>query len=323
MQGIEDLSGTAHADTLTGDSFGNWFLTNGGDDVTFGGQGDDVIELGGFGASNQYSANAQADGGQGNHDTVSFLQADALPGPDAAVIASLVQGPQDTGIGIVSIIRFEDLQGTRFDDALTGDGGNNILYGWEGGDVLSGLGSNDTLYGDKSLRASGGNPTGGPHIIVEPDAPGNDTMDGGQGNDVLVGDGGADELTGGDNADTFVYEEAADSTSLAGFDTITDLNANQDGFEVWFQVTGVDATVATGKLRDTNFETDLAKAIKPNKLGVDHAVVFTPDTGNMAGRIFLVINADGAAGYQTGDIVIEITGATNLGALDLADFTTP
>ncbi len=41
----------------------------------------------------------------------------------------------------------EDLMGSRFNDGLWADAGDNTLWGHDGDDVLSGRGGNDTLIG--------------------------------------------------------------------------------------------------------------------------------------------------------------------------------
>jgi hypothetical protein len=51
-------------------------------------------------------------------------------------------------------------------------------------------------------------------------------------------------------------------------------------------------------------------------------VLFTPDRGTLAGHTFLIVDANGTAGYQAGqDYVIDITGATNLGSLSTTNFS--
>jgi len=85
----------------------------------------------------------------------------------------------------------ENLHGSKYDDILAGDGGNNLLEGWDGNDTLSGLEGDDYLVG-------------------------------GAGNDSLVGGYGNDTLTGGIGDDIFVF--AQDS----GIDVIGDFTLGQD-----------------------------------------------------------------------------------------------
>jgi hypothetical protein len=51
-------------------------------------------------------------------------------------------------------------------------------------------------------------------------------------------------------------------------------------------------------------------------------VIFTPSVGTLAGKIFLVVDANGVAGYQPGglDYVTELKAPVSLGALDATDF---
>ncbi len=148
------------------------------------------------------------------------------------------------------------------------------------------------------------------------------TFNGGGGNDKLTGGiGFHDTLTGGAGKDTFIYGGAADSTG-SSYDTVTDFDANADHFKVLNAVTGIDNTIATGALNTANFDADLGAAIG-SKLKAHHAIVFTPDTGTLAGKTFLVVDQDGTAGYLSGsDLVIDITGAVHLSGLGASDFTT-
>ncbi|MFQ5495607.1 MAG: calcium-binding protein, partial [Phycisphaerae bacterium] len=107
-------------------------------------------------------------------------------------------GGTDTLAGI------ENVSGTEFDDAITGDGGNNVLLGDDGDDTLAGGG-------------------------------GNDTLDGENGNDTLTGGAGDDSLTGGSGADAFRYEEPGDGTVVltngvfsGSSDTISDFTSGED-----------------------------------------------------------------------------------------------
>jgi hypothetical protein len=68
------------------------------------------------------------------------------------------------------------------------------------------------------------------------------------------------------------------------------------------------------------FETDLAAGIGGAQLGAHRAVPFNPGGGDFAGRTFLIVDANGVAGYQSGeDFVLDITGGA-LGGLSAASF---
>ena len=46
-------------------------------------------------------------------------------------------------------------------------------------------------------------------------------------------------------------------------------------------------------------------------LPLHDAVLFTPNAGGLAGHTFLIVDANGTAGYQAGaDYVIDVTGIT-------------
>ena len=66
----------------------------------------------------------------------------------------------------------EEIEGSDFDDTLTGDGADNYFEGGLGNDSLVGAAGNDTIFGDS----------------------GDDYVDGGAGNDVLNGGLGTNTL---------------------------------------------------------------------------------------------------------------------------------
>lgn len=147
---------------------------------------------------------------------------------------------------------------------------------------------------------------------------GNDALHGGVGNDILIGGAGADFLVGGSGADTFQYLQASDSTG-AGFDTIKHFG-DRDKIGVWFQVTGIDATTH-GALDAGAFDSDLAAATQ--NLEAHHAEIFHATSGSFAGDEFLIVDANGQAGYQAGsDLVIRIDMDEHTHGLSVSDFVT-
>jgi Ca2+-binding RTX toxin-like protein len=154
-----------------------------------------------------------------------------------------------------------------------------------------------------------------------------DTLFGGQKSDVLTGGGGDDTLFGAKGADVLEGGGGADEYGLARpgsgskFDTFIGFDAQVDTIAVAFGVDGVDATVNGGELNDASFEADLAAEIGNGQMAAHHAVLFVPDEGNLAGRVFLIIDQNGNSGYQAGkDHVVELDGAEHLGALGVEDF---
>lgn len=132
LANVEDIEGSQHDDVLTGSAATNWFWAH---------TGNDTID------------------GSGGEDWLSFVYS------TAAVTASLTSGTA-TGNGTDTIVGIENLFGSRYDDALTGDVGPNKLTGGPGNDTLTGSDGDDTL-------------TGGD---------GTDSLDGGIGNDSCDGE---------------------------------------------------------------------------------------------------------------------------------------
>ncbi len=187
---IEHVSGTAYADTLTGNAGDNWIWGEGGDDVLSGGGGNDLIEVD--------AGNATLSGGTGT-DTASFAGIDSFA--SGVTVSLALQGAaQSVATGSsMTLSGFENLSGTRQNDVLTGDGNDNVLAGNIGDDTLNGGGGSDTLYGDGQISVdSHGTGFSGP-IATFADAsvtftltPGNDTLDGGAGDDIMNGGAGND-----------------------------------------------------------------------------------------------------------------------------------
>lgn len=136
---------------------------------------------------------------------------------------------------------------------------------------------------------------------------GSDVFIGGAGDDRIFGNEGADILAGGGGADVFGYLFARDSSG-AGYDTIGDFDAALDRIDLGTAVSGFGAAIEGGTLSAASLDDDLSAAL--GGLGANQAVWFAPDTGDLAGTIFLVVDANKEAGYQAGeDYVIAIGGA--------------
>ncbi len=150
---------------------------------------------------------------------------------------------------------------------------------------------------------------------------GDDIIDGGHANNYFTGNGGADVINCNANRDILYYNLVSDSTSTT-YDTVNDFNPNADFFNLTFAVSAVDAKVSAGALSTASFDTDLAAAIGASQLGADHAVIFTPNSGTLSGDHFLIIDANGVAGYQASqDLVILLGTPSNLN-FTTSNFTT-
>ena len=205
-QGNDTLVGTADDDALNGLEGNDTLRAGAGYDNLDGGLGDDLLD------------------GGADSDWVFYTQA---PGP---VTVNLGTGRASGAFGNDSLIGIENVDGSGFDDVLTGDAGNNTLNGRAGNDTLVGGAGVDTVaYWDATGAVNANLATG-----LASGGDGNDSLSGIEDltgsiyDDVLVGDananrldgaGGRDTLSGGAGADTFVLG-GNDPTEV---DRITDL----------------------------------------------------------------------------------------------------
>ncbi|HYJ53586.1 MAG TPA: hypothetical protein VEW04_10495 [Allosphingosinicella sp.] len=259
---IESLSGTAFADSLTGDNGANWLIANGSNDSLFGLGGDDLLQALGDG-------DHSFDGGSGV-DTASFDDADEELGHSAHVSLLLQGAAQGTGLGTTVLNSIENLSGGRYDDTLTGDGGDNILAGAGGADTLSGEDGNDVLHGDGAIAADVA-PSGGLSGPITPfenlsagndelyggagddqlfGDDGNDLLAGGKGDDLLLGGGGEDLLTGDMGIDIFAFGDGSGDDVVADFEKKDVIRIEAAGVDDFSDLTivgvGKDAVISWG-----------------------------------------------------------------------------
>jgi trimeric autotransporter adhesin len=218
---IQNLLGSAHADTLVGDEKNNSLSGGAGDDTLEGGAGGDVF-----------------DGGTGSN-TVTYVHSamgvSVYLGADQQIYNS---GPDASGDTFKNI---QNLIGTEKNDVLVGDEQGNLLQGGGGDDVLEGGLGADTLQGGEGhdtvsyenatqgVTASLGSPAqnvaeaaGDTYSSIENlrgtqfddkltgDA-GDNTLQGLAGNDTLDGGGGINNLIGGTGDDTYIISNVADT----------------------------------------------------------------------------------------------------------------
>ena len=122
--------------------------------------------------------------------------------------------------------------------------------------------------------------------------------------------------SGGGGSDTFAYFRA-DQSSGATYDLLADFNAAADKIDLDVMVSGFDAAIQSGALSAGSFNADLGAAL--SGLSAGRAAFYTPDSGDLAGSIFLVVDANGIAGYQEGEDYVFALPSTTLG--DLAGHT--
>jgi len=193
---VENLAGSAHDDSMTGDEDGNRLIGNDGNDGLSGGAGIDRL-IGGNGDD-------MLNGGGDDDLLVGGAGGDAMDGGTGEDQASYAGSSQavtvDLGTGTAAggdadgdtLTEIENLYGSTRDDALTGNDTDNRLWGNSGDDILTGGGGLDRIYGGA----------------------GDDTIDGGPGNDWFVG---------GDGADKFVFLNTWGSDIISDYEDGSDL----------------------------------------------------------------------------------------------------
>lgn len=148
----------------------------------------------------------------------------------------------------------------------------------------------------------------------------NDLLIGGRRGDLIQGNEGGDTLEGGKGRDTYGYAGGANESQSGNYDTVVGFDFdNTDVFDMVFEVTGVD-TAASGALNHATFDADLKAGLAGNLLA-GHAILYAVEEGDLTGELFLVIDADGKAGYKAGiDVVVHLADASGTAAIDASDF---
>lgn len=211
---IENLRGSAYNDSLTGD---------GNDNLIRGGAGNDAL-----------------DGGSGT-DTADYSAAAA----DVTVNLGSGTASNDGDGGSDTLVNFENVAGSTFNDVISGDASANTLSGDSGNDSLYGAAGADTLDGgsgtdtaDYSAAAAGvtvdlstgttaddgdgssdtlfsiENVTGSGYVDVLTGSSGANGLSGGAGNDIVAGGAGNDTIDGGADTDTVDYSVAAAGVTI-------------------------------------------------------------------------------------------------------------
>jgi Ca2+-binding RTX toxin-like protein len=227
LTNIDNVTGSAFADTLTAASTGSVLAGLGGADKLTGG---------------------------GQRDTVDYTASDV--GVTVNLLTQTVSGGHAQGDMISSI---ENANGSAFSDLMTAAAGGSLLNGNAGDDVLVGGAGADTMNGGAGIdtiaysnstasvtinlasqtvfnghaqgdtisgfeNATGGSGNDTLTAIATPlpnnvgsvlnGGAGNDTLIGGAGNDTLIGGAGADVLNGGAGTDTVDYSNSSVAVTI-------------------------------------------------------------------------------------------------------------
>ena len=212
---FENLKGSTFNDTLTGNSSSNLII---------GGLGDDLLN-----------------GGVGT-DTASYETAAA----GVTVSLALVGAQNTVNAGMDTLVNFENLKGSAFNDSLTGNTGSNLIIGGLGDDLLDGGAGTDTasyeiatagvtvnlsMVGSQNTVGAGTDTLSNFENLKGSSF--NDTLTGNTGSNLIIGGLGNDTLNGDAGTDTASYETAsvgvtvslstvgAQNTVGAGTDTLS------------------------------------------------------------------------------------------------------
>ncbi|MEQ1809144.1 MAG: calcium-binding protein [Terricaulis sp.] len=216
LTGIENLLGSAHNDSLTGDGGGNFLFGMAGSDTLSGLGGADILS------------------GEAGDD---FLFADSTDtlvsggaGTDWVYFLDNGNANLDAGANGVEVV----LAGGG-SDTINAATQTAIFYTYAGGgnDTVTGGSNNDHLYGQD----------------------GNDVIVGGAGADLIWGEAGADSLSGGDGSDTLITDNLDTLVSGgAGYDYVYFIGAGNfvidagaAGLEWLFAAGGDDAINAASQ----------------------------------------------------------------------------
>ena len=297
---IENASGGAGSDEITGNERDNILRGNAGHDVLMGLGGDDEL----IGGTGNDTLNGDVgvdwfDGGSGN-DTVEFTYSSAHW---TVELAGDIDEPGDfgtwgsatTGGDVETIINVENARMGSGNDHVTGSSVANDLYGGGGNDTLVGLAGNDRLEGGE----------------------GSDDLDGGEGADLIYGEGGHDDITGGAGDDDLygglgndtihgnsgndaIYGQDGNDTILAGDDD--DVVSGGDGDDTVSGGLGLD-NLDGGAGNDT---------VDYTYSNGDWVISLTFETASAGGSVESVRNFEGARMGGGNDTVRGTTGANNI-----------
>ncbi len=180
---------------LTGDDADRVFGRNGDDSIDGGFDDDSLFGGAGFDTIIGSEGNDSIDGGRGNDLIFGGLDLsfpDFINIPDSSDLR-----PNNNGDFITGNFGNDTIYGMDDDDTLDGGLGNDLMFGGVDDDSMTGGDGNDVMGGedgDDFIEGNTGNDIGAGGL-------GNDTLDGGLGNDFLIGEAGNDSIGGSDGVD--------------------------------------------------------------------------------------------------------------------------
>ena len=268
LSNFENIVGSSFGDVLTGDV---------NDNIIEGGLGNDTLN------------------GAGGIDTVSYSLSTAAVSVNisATTLLGVVANTATGGEGTDSLINFENITGSAFNDILIGDGNTNVINGGDGNDLLLGGAGADNLNGGNgtdtvsytnalSAIAVTINGTGTLGDANGDTLTGIENLIGSAFDDVITGDGANNTIDGGTGNDVI--------NAAGGVDTISYLAAAA-AVTVNLSSAGVNATGGAGSDTLTNFENIIGSNLDDILTGDGAANIIEGGLGNDT--------LDGAGGIDT------------------------
>jgi Ca2+-binding RTX toxin-like protein len=237
--GNDTVNGLGGNDELYGEDGNDRLVGGDGNDKMIGGAGDDTYVVSDKG-------DVVAEREDGGNDSV-----------EASVNTTLSDNVEN-----LTLTGSDDLDGSgnALANAITGNDGDNRLYGLDGNDTIKSGAGIDRLHGGNGndiLVAGGGSDA------IHGDA-GDDRINAGAGIDRIYGGLGRDVLTGGAGADFFIFAKGDSAADKGAADIIRDMNAaegdridlhaidanqGQKGDQAFHFIGSADFSGAAGELR--------------------------------------------------------------------------
>ncbi|MFN7169072.1 MAG: S8 family serine peptidase [Pannonibacter sp.] len=283
--GIENIVGSAFADTLTGDINANALSAGAGDDILIGGAGADTL-----------------DGGLGI-DTASYTTSAAAIDVDLSRASQI--GGDAQGDRLVAI---ENLLGSAHADTLAGDGAANTLDGGAGNDILRGNAGQDRLVGGAGNDTIDGGADSdsvvysgrrADYAIVK-NSDGSITV-----TDKRANADGVDKVT---NVETFIFADKSFATVSLTFDVLDKTIRGTEGNDTLNGTTGDDVIAAAGG-NDT-INGSAGKDTIDGGAGTD-TVSYAAST---AGVSVDLVTGKGVGGFADGDVLANVESVTGASA---------
>ncbi len=288
--GNDSLLGYAGHDLLIGGDGNDTMLGGLGNDTLNGGNGNDVFRpdsttgtdsfIGGAGTDRILTTSAYAnmvfnigmnevqtetESSVARFSSIEIIEAafgnnNTIRGIDCntAITVNLATRSLTSSSSVTSIIGFNNIQGTVYNDLLTGDNANNQIEGYDGNDTINGGGGNDVITGSEGVDDLNGGD--GNDEFWQYDDQYNDDIDGGNGTDtVFVNEiGTAVTFVSGNNviqvgSATFTLTSIEGITAATGTADIIDLSMESGACTVNLSTSAMSAS-GTSVVTVTNFD---------------------------------------------------------------------